>query len=310
MKKKNILSLADLSKEEAFEILELSLRMKNLKRKEIFNLCSGYSATLFFEKPSTRTRVSLEVAIAGIGGIPVVLTSEDSQLSRGEDIKDTARVLSKYTDVIVARVYDHQTLIELAEYSEVPVVNSLSDRFHPLQALADVMTIYEKSKDFKDLTVSYVGDGNNVCNSLILASSLFGFKLKCSTPKGYQPSEDVVEMANRISDEDGNYQWYEHPQEAVEGAEVIYTDTWISMGDEDEASIRLKAFEDWQVNKELLKNASPDVVCMHCLPAHKGHEITEEVFESKNCIVFEQAENRLHTARAVFYYLWKGGSDG
>lgn len=299
----DLLDLTELSKEEAYHLIQLSREMKSRDAAELIRLFPGKSVVLFFEKPSTRTRVSLELAVAGLGAVPVVLGASESQLSRGEDLKDTARVLSRYADAITARVFRHSSLEVLAEYADVPVINALSDLHHPLQALADAFTIWEKFKSF-DVKVAYVGDGNNVCHSLIIAAALFGFKLAVSTPGGYGPDRKVVEKAEGITP--GCCELHDEPREAVKDAQVIYTDTWVSMGDEGEAVARLRAFKGWEVNEELMNRAAPGAVFMHCLPAHKGHEVSEEVFESPASIVFDQAENRLHTARALFAYIWKG----
>ncbi|MCX7832134.1 MAG: ornithine carbamoyltransferase [Actinobacteria bacterium] len=298
---KHLLDLTELNKEEALRILELSKEFKERKENSLLRTCEGMKAALIFEKPSTRTRVSLEVAISLLGAHPVVLSSNDMQLSRGEDIKDTTRVLSRYVDAICARVYEHQTLSEMSVYASVPVVNALSDKHHPLQAIADVFTLYEKTGGL-DFTLAYVGDGNNVCHSLIIASSIFGFNIRISTPPGYEPDFNVVKQAEMIGGK--KISIFEDPKEAVKNADAIYTDTWVSMGFDMEEKERKKAFKGWQVNQELMAE-SEDAYFMHCLPAHKGEEVTEDVFESERSIVFDQAENRLHTAAAVFFYLWK-----
>lgn len=299
---RHFLDMTEITKEEGMELIKLASELKYKDRKELLDYCKGYRAVILFEKPSTRTRVSLEAAIASLGAFPIVLSANETQLSRGEEIKDTARVLSLYCDAIAARVIKHDFLEEMAKHSNVPVINALSDKYHPLQALADVMTLYERFKSY-DFTLAYVGDGNNVCNSLIIASSIFGFKIRVSTPRGYEPSEEAVQKAEKI--QSGLYEWKEDPRDAVKGADAIYTDTWISMGDESEEQVRLRAFKEWQVNLDLMNFASKDAVFMHCLPAHKGQEVTEEVFESSNSIVFDQAENRLHTAAAFFFYIWR-----
>lgn len=299
----DLLDLTELSKDDAYYLIQLTRELKSRDPAELVRMFPGKSAVLLFEKPSTRTRVSLELAVAGLGATPVVLGASESQLSRGEDLKDTARVLSRYADAITARVYQHSSLEIMAEYADVPVINALSDKHHPLQALADAFTIWEKFKSF-DVRVAYVGDGNNVCHSLIIAAALFGFKLSISTPGGYGPDRKVVQKAESISP--GCCEFHDDPADAVRGAQVVYTDTWISMGDEDETVARLHAFRGWEVTPELMSKAADGAVFMHCLPAHKGHEVTEEVFESPASIVFEQAENRLHTARALFTFIWKG----
>ncbi len=302
---RHLLSLAELTTEEAKEILNLSLILKKTRREKLLKMCSGMSAALIFEKPSTRTRVSLDVALSGLGAVPVILSTSEMQLSRGEDLKDTARVLSRYVDAIVARVFKHETLEELAKYSNVPVVNALSDVYHPLQAIADVLTIYEGKNKVEGIKLAYIGDGNNVCHSLIIASALYSMDIRVSTPQGYEPKKEVVKIAENICSNGFSYAWFPVPEKAVKDVDVVYTDTWISMGSEEEKVERLEAFKDWQVNVDLMSKAKSDAIFMHCLPAHKGEEVTDEVFESKNSVVFDQAENRLHTARAVFIFLWK-----
>lgn len=303
---KHLLTLADLTKDDAQKILQLSSVLKKTRKEKLLRVCRVMSAAIIFEKPSTRTRVSLEVALSGLGATPVVLSTSEMQLSRGEDLKDTARVLSRYVDAIAARVYKQETLEELARYSNVPVINALSDLYHPLQALADAYTIFEKKGRLEGIKLAYVGDGNNVCHSLIIASALYSMEIQVSTPPGYQPEGKVIKLAEEISNGGLSYAWFETPEEAVTNADVVYTDTWVSMGSEKETEERLKVFQNWQVNSKLIKKAKPDAIFMHCLPAHKGEEVTEDVFESENSVVFEQAENRLHTARAVFVYFWKG----
>ena len=304
--KKDILTLAELSTLEAEAIIDLAIAMKKADRLTYREACPGYAAALIFEKPSTRTRVSLERALDGIGARGVVLNAQELQLSRGEDLADTARVLSRYVDAIVARVYAHDSLVELARYATVPVVNALSDFAHPLQALADVMTILERRGALSGVKLAYLGDGNNVCHSLIMAAALFGFEMVAATPRSHQPRAEVVREAERIARNGFRFCWQENAREAVRGAHVVYTDTWVSMGQEAEKDERLKLFMPYQVNGSIMAEADSSAIFMHCLPAHKGLEVTEDVFESERSVVFDQAENRLHTAKAVFAYLWKG----
>jgi ornithine carbamoyltransferase len=304
--KKDILTLAELSTLEAEAMIDLAIAMKKADRLTYREACPGYAAALIFEKPSTRTRVSLERALDGIGARGVVLNAQELQLSRGEDLADTARVLSRYVDAIVARVYAHESLVELARYATVPVVNALSDFAHPLQALADVMTILERRGALSGVKLAYLGDGNNVCHSLIMAAALFGFEMVAATPRSHQPRAEVVREAERIARNGFRFCWQENAREAVRGAHVVYTDTWVSMGQEAEKDERLKLFMPYQVNGSIMAEADSSAIFMHCLPAHKGLEVTEDVFESERSVVFDQAENRLHTAKAVFAYLWKG----
>ncbi len=298
----HLLDLTELTKEEALYILDLTDELKSKDRESLLGYCRGYRAALIFEKPSTRTRVSLQAAIESLGASAIVLSSSEMQLSRGEDVKDTARVLSRYVDAVSARVFSHKMLAEFAEFSTVPVINALSDLHHPLQAIADVYTLY-KHLDRLDFILAYIGDGNNVCNSLITAAALYGFKIRVATPPAYMPDSRVVEKARSICS--NCFEWFEDPYEAVRGADAIYTDTWVSMGDEEEKTERLAVLRSYQVKSELVKASGKDSLFMHCLPAHKGEEVTEEVFESESSIVFEQAENRMHTSRAIFFYLWR-----
>jgi len=256
---------------------------------------------MIFEKPSTRTRASFTVAAYELGAFPVSYSSNELQLARGEPVKDVARVLSRYHDLIAARVYRHEDLEELARYSSVPVVNLLSDKYHPLQSLADYMTILEKMGKIDGVKITFVGDGtDNVLNSLIIAGVKLGAKITVASPRDYMPREDLVgkEYLSKI-------QVTEDPYEAVKDADVIYTDVFVSMGQEKEKEARLKAFlPRYQVTSELLKHVGrEDFIVMHCLPAHRGEEITDEVVESKNSVVFDQAENRLHTSKAVLLHL-------
>ncbi len=298
---KHLLSIADLTRDEIFEILKLAEKLKEERYKGLTtDYLKNKSLAMIFELPSTRTRVSFEVAMTDLGGHALYLNWNDLQLGRGEPIKDTARVLSRYVHAVMMRVRRHETLEEFAKYSTVPVINGLSNLEHPCQVLADLLTIYEYKGDFKDLTLVWVGDGNNVCNSLILASALTGMKMVVSTPKGYEPDERIVKKA---LDMGANLIFERDPKKAVRDADIIYTDVWVSMGQEAEREKRLRDFADYQVREELLKLSTDDVVVMHCLPAHRGEEITDEVMEGKHSIVFDQAENRLHAQKAILLKL-------
>jgi len=295
--------LRDFSREEILALLEDSILLKKLRNAgaKYLNLLSGKTVAMIFEKPSTRTRASFTVAAYELGAFPVSYSSNELQLARGEPVKDVARVLSRYHDLIAARVYRHEDLEELARYSTVPVVNLLSDKYHPLQSLADYMTILEKMGKIDGVKITFVGDGtDNVLNSLIIAGVKLGAKITVASPRDYMPREDLVgkEYLSKI-------QVTEDPYEAVKDADVIYTDVFVSMGQEKEKEARLKAFlPRYQVNSELLKHVGrEDFIVMHCLPAHRGEEITDEVVESKNSVVFDQAENRLHTSKAVLLHL-------
>lgn len=295
--------MRDFSREEILALLQDSILLKKLRNvgAKYLNLLSGKTVAMIFEKPSTRTRASFTVAAYELGAFPVSYSSNELQLARGEPVKDVARVLSRYHDLIAARVYRHEDLEELARYSSVPVVNLLSDKYHPLQSLADYMTILEKKGKIDGVKITFVGDGtDNVLNSLIIAGVKLGAKITVASPRDYMPREDLVgkEYLSKI-------QVTEDPYEAVKDADVIYTDVFVSMGQEKEKEFRLKAFlPRYQVNSELLKHVGrEDFIVMHCLPAHRGEEITDEVVESKNSVVFDQAENRLHTSKAVLLHL-------
>ncbi len=298
---KHLLSIADLTSDELFELLKLAEKLKDERYKGLVtDYLKNKSLAMIFELPSTRTRVSFEVAMTDLGGHALYLGWNDLQLGRGEPIKDTARVLSRYVHAVMMRVRDHSTIEEFAKYSTVPVINGLSNLEHPCQVLADLLTIYEYRGDLKDVTLAWVGDGNNVCNSLILASALTGMRMVIATPPNYEPDAKILKRAREMG---GNIVLLRDPKKAVEEADVIYTDVWTSMGQEKERDERLAAFKGYQVSDELIKLSKDDVVVMHCLPAHRGEEITDEVIEGKHSIIFDQAENRLHAQKAVLLKL-------
>ena len=304
--KKDLISIVDI-KDELKEIIELGIELKMKQRMgEIFEPLKNKSMAMIFEKPSTRTRVSFEVAMTQLGGHALYLSPRDMQLGRGETIADTAKVLSRYVDIIIYRAYKHEMMLELAKNATVPVINALDDVEHPCQIVADLMTIREKKGEFQGLKLAYVGDGNNVANSLMLGSAIVGMDFYIACPKGYEPPEDIVGMARRIANETGSKVVITHdPVEAVKDADVVYTDVWVSMGDEAEKEARMKAFQSYQVNEELVKHAKPDYIFMHCLPAHRGYEVTDEVIDSRNSVVFDEAENRLHAQKAIILRLLK-----
>jgi len=302
LKKRDLLTLQDFTANEIHEILEATKRFKEeTASDEEKNVLSGKSIILLFQKSSTRTRVSLEVAVSHLGGHPIYLGWSESQLGRGETIADTARVLSRYVDAIVARVYRQADLVEMAKYAEIPVINALSDLYHPCQIIADLYTMWEKFGYLEGLKVAYIGDGNNVCNSLLIGCSKMGIDISVACPKGYEPASEAVDSAKKNSEETGSKVKVLHdPFEAVRDADVVYTDTFVSMGDEIEREERLAVFlPKYQVNAELMKAASPDVLFMHCLPAHRNEEVTDEVIDGPHSIVWDEAENRLHTAKAI-----------
>jgi len=300
---RDLLSIADCSKVELEKLVNLSFELKDrfYKGEAIIPILSGKVLALIFEKHSTRTRVSLQVAMHQLGGTSLYLSSQELQLARGEPIKDTARVLERYVDGIVARVYKHENLVELAEYSSKPVINALSNIEHPLQAIADVMTIIETKGKIVDLKIVFIGDGSdNVLHSFMLAIAMLGGKLYIASPKGYEPRSEILSMAYEIATETGaEINIVRDPIEAVKDADVIYTDVWISMGQESERDKRIKDLKPYQVNTQLVSHAKKDYIFMHCLPAHRGEEVTDDVIDSKNSVVWLQAENRLHTAKAV-----------
>ena len=302
VKKRDFLTLQDFTANEIYELLEATKRFKeNNVSVEEKNALSGRSVVLLFQKPSTRTRVSFNVAISQLGGHPISLGWGESQLGRGETIADTARVLGRYVDAVVARVYRHADLIEMAKYSGIPVINALSDLYHPCQIVADLYTIWEKHGFLKGLKVAYVGDGNNVCNSLLIGCSKMGIDISIACPPGYEPSSEALEFARRNSMETGStVRILREPLEAVRGANIVYTDTFVSMGDEAEREKRLSVFlPKYQVNGELMKAAAEDALFMHCLPAHRNEEVTDEVIDGSRSVVWDEAENRLHTAKAI-----------
>ncbi len=301
--KKDVLSITDLSREEIYELLESAVDLKK-KRKagEPTEFLKNKSLGMIFEKASTRTRVSFEVAMTDFGGHALYLNSRDIQVGRGETIEDTARILSGYLHGIMARVMSHETVKKLAEYSTIPVINALSDREHPCQILGDFMTIMEHKKKFEGLKFAWVGDGNNVCNSALLGSAIMGMEFVVACPKGYEPKAEFLEKAKAIG---GKFTITDDPKAAVKDADVIYTDVWVSMGDEAEQEKRLKEFATFQVNTELLEVAKPDVIVMHCLPARRGLEITDEVMDGPNSVIFDEAENRLHAQKALILKLMR-----
>ena len=301
LKGRSLDSLLHLTKEEIKQILKTSELLKSkLLRGEKHPLLKGKTLAMIFEKPSTRTRVSFEVGMWQLGGYALYLSASDLQLGRGETIADTAQTLSRYVNGIMARVFAHQTILDLIKYSSIPVINGLSDFTHPCQGLADLFTIYEKKGRLSGLKLAYVGDGNNVAHSLILGCSKMGMEINLACPKGYEPNPKVVSKGKEEGRKSGGrVRVMNDPREAVRMADVIYTDVWASMGQEKEHKKRVKIFKPFQVHAKLVKEAKEDYLFMHCLPAHRGEEVTDEVADSKNSIIFDQAENRLHTQKAL-----------
>ena len=301
---KHLLKLEDLSKKEILEILNLADQLKYERKHGIEHpLLKGKTLGMIFQKSSTRTRVSFEVGMYELGGNALFLSNRDLQIGRGEPVQDTARVLSRYVDGIMIRTFDQKEVEDFAKYGSVPVINALTDYCHPCQVLADLMTIREIKGSFDGLKVCFIGDGNNMANSIAVGALKLGMKFSIASPKGYEICSHIREFAK---DYPGMFEAVNDPMVAATDADVIFTDVWASMGEEGEADVRRKAFEGiYQVNKELLSVAKSDCMLQHCLPAHRGEEITEEVFEAHQDEIFEEAENRLHAQQAVMVKLMK-----
>ncbi|MBU9888618.1 MAG: ornithine carbamoyltransferase [Candidatus Omnitrophica bacterium] len=303
----SLISINDLSSEEIRKLLELAADLK--KRPQDFrNMLEGRMFGFIFEKPSTRTWVSFQAGIFSMGGGVIYLGPEDIKLGVREEVRDVARVLNRYLSGVIMRTFSHWTITEFRDYFEKPVINGLSDKEHPCQALADYMTLYEKIPASQDPVLAFVGDGNNVLNSLMLLAAKLGAKIRYATPKKYQPDPKILKAAKDIAKKTGAViEGFLDPAKAVAGADAIYTDVWVSMGEEALRKKKLKDFAGMQVNKELVKKAKPGALILHCLPAHRGEEITEDVIESKHSIVFDEAENRLHIQKAILLHLSNEG---
>ncbi|ABX09237.1 ornithine carbamoyltransferase [Prochlorococcus marinus] len=303
LKGKDLISSADFQMEQINALFNLSIQLKKEERRiDLGNRVLG----LIFSKASTRTRVSFQVAMARLGGQVVDLSLQATQIGRGEPVKDTARVLSRYCDALAIRTYSHEELIEYANWASIPVINALTDLEHPCQALADFLTIKETFGKLKGLTLAYIGDGNNVSNSLILLGAILGVHLRVACPSGFEPSAWVVEKARSLASFDSTLQILNEPVEAVRGANAIYTDVWASMGQEKEQQERKEIFKKFTVDENLFCEASQEAIVLHCLPAHRGEEITDELIESKASKIFHQAENRLHIQQALLASLLGG----
>lgn len=302
LKGKDMLSIHDLSVDEVQEILALAKELKAKQKAGVpHEILKGKTLGMIFEKSSTRTRVSFETGMYQLGGQALFLSNRDLQLGRGEPIRDTARVLSRYLDGIMIRTYGHDRVEELAKWADIPVINALTDLLHPCQVLTDLLTIEEyKGKNLKGLKMAYVGDGNNMTNSFLYGCAKVGMTFVAATPEDYRPDETVFKNALEDAKETGAaLSLVTDPKEAVKDADIVVTDTWASMGQEAEHEARKKIFAPYQVNKELLKGADKRVIVMHCLPAYRGEEITEEVLEANANVIFDEAENRLHTQKAI-----------
>ncbi len=298
---KHFISLNDLTSTEIENLLKLALRFKKeLKEGIPHKMLQGKTLGMIFSKSSTRTRVSFEVGMYQLGGYALFLSSNDIQLGRGESIYDTAQTLSRYLDGIMIRTYKHSDVEDLARYGSIPVINGLTDLLHPCQALADLLTIYEHKKYLKGLKLAYVGDGNNVAHSLLHGCAKVGIDIAVATPKEYMCNEEIVENAKAAAKSSGSRVLITNdPEEAVSNADAVYTDTWVSMGQEAEREERIKVFMPYQVNGALFSKAKPDAIFLHCLPAYRGYEVTEDVIDGPRSVVFDEAENRLHAQKAV-----------
>ena len=300
---KDFISILDISESELEQLLIEAHQLKRQKKAGTTHpLLAGKTLAMIFEKSSTRTHISFEVGMNELGGHALFLNARDMQIWRGEEIRDTARAASRYVSALMIRAYKHSTIEEFARYATIPVINGLSDMEHPCQLLADIMTMQEHFGSTRDLRVTWVGDGNNVCHSLILSTVLTGLEVTVSTPVGYEPAPEYVKKAQELG---GKVTLIREPEKAVKDAEVIVTDTWVSMGDEGEHDERLKLFGDYTVDADLMKLASPDARVLHCLPTHRGEEITDEVMEGGQSLVWDEAENRLHAQKALLVRLLK-----
>ena len=301
---RHFLTLKDFTKDEILEIINLSIKIKKqLKSKEFVPYLNRQTLGMIFEKSSTRTRVSFETGIYQLGGIGLFLSSADIQLGRGEPMKDTARVISRMVDMVMIRTFAQEKLEEFARFSKVPVINGLTDKYHPVQLMADYLTMVEFKKD-KNPIVAYIGDGNNMANSWLMLSAKLGFELRVSTPKGYECDKEIVNDALEIAKDSGaKIVILDNPEEAIKDATVVTTDTWVSMGLESQKEQRVKDFNGYLVDEKLMSLASTDAMFLHCLPAYRGYEVSEETFEKHSNEIFQEAENRLHIQKAIMVWL-------
>ncbi len=305
MKNKDLISIQEISKKELADLLYLANRIK-IKPQKYISALTGKTLALLFNKPSTRTRVSFEAGMQQLGGNTIFMTEREMQIGRGESIADTAKVLSRYIQAIVIRTFAHNTIKEFAENASIPVINGLTDLLHPCQILADILTIKEKKNRLQDINLAYIGDGaNNIANSWLLAAAKTGINLKIATPLPYQPKAEILEQAQAEirNQKNGTIEITADPQAAARNADILYTDVWISMGQDKQREEKLIHFKPYQINQKLLEQAKPDALVMHCLPAHPGKEITKEVLYSPQSVIFDQAENRLHLQKALLLTL-------
>lgn len=297
----HLISLHDVTVDEFHQILDVAQKLKKETKAGIeHHLLKGKTLAMIFTKSSTRTRVSFETGMYQLGGHPMYLNGNDIQLGRGESIYDTANVLSRFVDGIMIRTFAHQDVIDLAKYGSIPVINGLTDLLHPCQALADLLTVYEHKGKLEGLKLAYVGDGNNVAHSLLYAAAKAGMHMSVATPAGYECNAEIVENAKADAKQTGSILTFtQDPNEAVAGADVVCTDTWVSMGQEAEKAERIKIFKDYQVNAQLFGKANEDAIFIHCLPAYRGYEVTEDIIDGPRSVIFDEAENRLHAQKAV-----------
>ena len=307
---RHFLTLADFSKEELLEMIDLAQKIKaQTKAKQFVPYMEKQTLGMIFEKSSTRTRVSFETGIYQLGGVGLFLSANDIQLGRGEPMKDTARVISRMVDMVMIRTFEHSKLEEFAHYSQVPVINGLTDDYHPVQLMTDYLTMLEFGKTDNPVC-AYVGDGNNMTHSWLMLAAKMGFELRVATPKGYECDPDIVAKAQAFAKESGAKLIFGNdPVEAVKGCDVVTTDTWVSMGQEDEKEIRLKAFEGYMVDEAMMAHAKADAIFLHCLPAYRGYEVSEETFEKHADVIFTEAENRLHAQKGIMVWLDDHRSD-
>lgn len=303
--KKDLLCLLDLEPQDFIALFERALSLKERHKKGIFDsVLAGKTLGLIFDKKSTRTRIAFETAMIQLGGHSIYMSTQDTQISRNEPAKDTARVLSRYIDCLAMRTFDHHLVEEFAQTSTIPVINALTDAYHPCQILSDIMTVIEHKGGYENVRIAWVGDGNNVANSWVNAASVLGLELMVACPDNHHIKPDIIAASG--ADTKKNIVFTNDPKEAVKGADVVYTDVWASMGEEDQLEGRLKTFKGFQVNEELLKGAKDDCLVLHCLPAHRGEEIAESVFEAENAAFWDQAENKRHMHKAILECLILG----
>ena len=303
--KKDLLCLLDLEPQDFIALFERALSLKERHKKGIFDsVLAGKTLGLIFDKKSTRTRIAFDSAMIQLGGHSIYMSTQDTQISRNEPAKDTARVLSRYIDCLAMRTFDHHLVEEFAQSSTIPVINALTDAYHPCQILSDIMTVIEHKGGYENVRIAWVGDGNNVANSWVNAASVLGLELMVACPDNHHIKPDIIAASG--ADTKKNIVFTNDPKEAVKGADVVYTDVWASMGEEDQLEGRLKTFKGFQVNEELLKGAKDDCLVLHCLPAHRGEEIAESVFEAENAAFWDQAENKRHMHKAILECLILG----